>query len=149
MLSTCLIFCRFQPDIAYKSIAYKKTVYFNSNTRKSKLLIQNNDLPWFIPTKGVKIFALNKSYFEWTIQTAAVACKCNTKDSTLSLWTITLWNESHYLTAVFITSFAYLLCVSQSTIFLVGFQLVNISSCCIYALLPKNWSITCNRDRKH
>ena len=28
LLSICLIFCQFQPDVAYKSVAYEKRVYF-------------------------------------------------------------------------------------------------------------------------
>ena len=30
LLSICLIFCQFQPSVAYKSVAYKKGVYFVS-----------------------------------------------------------------------------------------------------------------------
>ena len=31
LLSICLIFCQFQPDVAYKSVAYKKSVYLEHN----------------------------------------------------------------------------------------------------------------------
>ena len=30
LLSSCLIFCQFQPGIAYKSVAYKNSVQFSS-----------------------------------------------------------------------------------------------------------------------
>ena len=32
LLSFCLIFCQFQPGVTYKSVAYKKSVYYGSST---------------------------------------------------------------------------------------------------------------------
>ena len=35
LVSFCLIFCQFQSDVAYKSIAYKESVYWKIPTRKT------------------------------------------------------------------------------------------------------------------
>ena len=40
-LGCCLIFCHFQPGVAYKSVAYKKSVYFHIF---SEILIADHDI---------------------------------------------------------------------------------------------------------